>query len=539
MNTPQAQQKALDDALVTPKDRLEFRKCNMRLKTAIKPKVATFQFVLDALALPSFYQAFLIIAEICLKVPGQQFEEPLLEHDILSFLRDLRHFGDIHCITGMSIDYLHQPWGAIATIINKCLSGKDTAYEKIPEQIKLATKRSKKDLYMSHASGSGDGVDTQSKVPNEQQQKVFGTNERASVRPEVSDVPKYDSKSDEESWTFSQDGDDADKEIDRVSTPPEYEHIEEEEEENKEGDDEDIEGEHEQDEEDDMYIDVNINLERSNAEMTNAQANPDTEDTYVTLTTVPPVVQQQSSSVSSDFVSKFLNPSQDTCIDSILNLNIQSEILLQTEKLREEAQAENQEFLNQVQAQVSKIMPKIKKYIRESLEAKVLVRSTNQPQTSYAVAASLSEFELKKILIDKMEENKSINRSDIMKNLYNALVESYNSDKDIITSYGAVVTLKRDMMKNLYNALVESYNSDKDIITSYGAVVTLKRGRDDPDKDEDPSARLNQWSKRRKSGKEAESSKEPTHKESKSTSSSKGASRSQPKSLGKSVVKIV
>nr|GEY19779.1 hypothetical protein [Tanacetum cinerariifolium] len=56
---------------------------------------------------------------------------------------------------------------------------------------------------------------------------------------------------------------------------------------------------------------------------------------------------------------------------------------------------------------------------------------------------SLLEFELKKILIDKIEENRSINRSDIQKNLYNALVESYNFDKDIITSYGDVVTLKR------------------------------------------------------------------------------------------------
>ncbi|GKF20187.1 hypothetical protein Tco_0068825, partial [Tanacetum coccineum] len=119
---------------------------------------------------------------------------------------------------------------------------------------------------------------------------------------------------------------------------------------------------------------------------------------------------------------------------------------LQTNKFREEAQAENQEFLNQVdstmnaiikeqvQAQISKIMPKIEKYVTESLGAEVLVILTNQPQTSYAVATSLSEFELKKILIDKMEENKLINRSDI-------LVESFNSDKDIIFSYGDVVTL--------------------------------------------------------------------------------------------------
>ncbi|GJY04778.1 hypothetical protein Tco_0370718 [Tanacetum coccineum] len=42
------------------------------------------------------------------------------------------------------------------------------------EQIKLATKRRKKDFYVSHESGSGDGVDTESKVPDEQQQKTSG-----------------------------------------------------------------------------------------------------------------------------------------------------------------------------------------------------------------------------------------------------------------------------------------------------------------------------------------------------------------------------
>ncbi|GJX56958.1 hypothetical protein Tco_0286855 [Tanacetum coccineum] len=140
-----AAQKPLDDALVAPADHLEFGKCNMRLKTGIKPKEATFQVVLDAFALTPFYQEFLITIEvpaiymqefwatvtICPKVPRQRFEEPPLEHDILSFLRDLGHSGDIHYIIDMSIEYLHQPWRAIATIINKCLSGKDTAYEKI------------------------------------------------------------------------------------------------------------------------------------------------------------------------------------------------------------------------------------------------------------------------------------------------------------------------------------------------------------------------------------------------------------------------
>ncbi|GJT12015.1 hypothetical protein Tco_0859057 [Tanacetum coccineum] len=56
--------KALDDALVTLTDRLEFGKCNMRLKTYIKPKEAIFQVVLDALALTPFYRAFLITIDV-------------------------------------------------------------------------------------------------------------------------------------------------------------------------------------------------------------------------------------------------------------------------------------------------------------------------------------------------------------------------------------------------------------------------------------------------------------------------------------------
>nr|GEY03707.1 hypothetical protein [Tanacetum cinerariifolium] len=127
----------------------------------------------------------------------------------------------------------------------------------------------------------------------------------------------------------------------------------------------------------------------------------------------------------------------------------------------------------QVKAQVSKIMPQIEDYVTKSLGAEVLVRSTNQPQTSYAVAASLSEFKLKKILIEKIKTTESINRSDIQ--------------------------------KNLYNALVEAYNSDNDIFTLYGDVVTLKRGRDDQDKDEDPSTGSDRGTKRRKSSKDHKS----------------------------------
>ncbi|GKC13761.1 hypothetical protein Tco_1010543, partial [Tanacetum coccineum] len=78
------------------------------------------------------------------------------------------------------------------------------------EQIKLATKRSKKDFHVSHASGSGDGVDTQSMVPDEQQLKTSGIDEGTGTIPGVLDVPPYESESDKESWVTSEDEDNND-----------------------------------------------------------------------------------------------------------------------------------------------------------------------------------------------------------------------------------------------------------------------------------------------------------------------------------------
>ncbi|GKE49645.1 hypothetical protein Tco_1480903, partial [Tanacetum coccineum] len=43
---------------------------------------------------------------------------------------------------------------------------------------------------------------------------------------------------------------------------------------------------------------------------------------------------------------------------------------------------------------------------------------SNESKKSHAGSANLSELEIKKILIDKMESNKSIHRSNKLKNLY-------------------------------------------------------------------------------------------------------------------------
>nr|GEX14128.1 hypothetical protein [Tanacetum cinerariifolium] len=149
----------------------------------------------------------------------------------------------------------------------------------------------------------------------------------------------------------------------------------------------------------------------------------------------------------------------DRYLDHRLNEAVKTAVQLQSDKLRDEAQAENEDFLNkldeniqkiineqvkeQVRVQVSKILPKIEKTVNEQLKAEVLTHVPNSSKTSYVVAADLSEFEIKKILIEKMESNKSIHRSDQQKNLYKALVDAYECDKIILDTYGDTITLKR------------------------------------------------------------------------------------------------
>nr|GEW23197.1 putative reverse transcriptase domain-containing protein [Tanacetum cinerariifolium] len=116
---------------------------------------------------------------------------------------------------------------------------------------------------------------------------------------------------------------------------------------------------------------------------------------------------------------------------------VREAVQIQNDRLQDSLQRENDEFLrnidenmkkiikgqvkNQVKEQVSRILPRIEESVNATLEAEVLTRSSHSSRTSYAIAADLLEMELKKILIEKMEGNKSIQRSDEQRNLYKAL----------------------------------------------------------------------------------------------------------------------
>nr|GEX76823.1 integrase, catalytic region, zinc finger, CCHC-type, peptidase aspartic, catalytic [Tanacetum cinerariifolium] len=350
------------------------------------------------------------------------------------------------------------------------------------DQLKLTTKRSKKDFHILHASDSG-----------------------------VLNVPKSEFKSDMESWGDNEEGDDDDDGNNDVEDGNDDEGDDD-----AESDDEQTEYENDDDEstnnEDDeevkeIYDDADESLQSSsvssdftsrflnlenpaptNTEIASLMKTSASQDTIPPTppTLFTPITQQQKTLtlptttsttipelLDFAFVFKFnqrvstldieLSELKQTnqfvkAISSILGIvnkylafkikeAVDVTVQLQTNKLKEEAQAKNEDFLNQVdttmksiikdqvKAQVSKIMPKVVKPI------------------------------------------KSIERA--------------------------------DTQMTLYNALVASYNSKKDIISSYGDVVLLKRGHDDKDKDQDPSDGSDRGMKRRRTGKDADSSKDP------------------------------
>nr|GEU39178.1 hypothetical protein [Tanacetum cinerariifolium] len=105
---------------------------------------------------------------------------------------------------------------------------------------------------------------------------------------------------------------------------------------------------------------------------------------------------------------------------------VQEAVQIQTDRLQDSLQRENDEFLRNIDENMKKI-----------------IKGQIKSQNFICYCADLSEMELKKILIEKMEGNKSIQRLDEQRNLYNVLVEAYDADKAILDTYGESTILKR------------------------------------------------------------------------------------------------
>ncbi|GJR00586.1 hypothetical protein Tco_0523570 [Tanacetum coccineum] len=356
MSITKEQQQAIDDALVPREQRLRIGNCNYRLSTTFKPKEPTFQVALDVLPPTPFYQAFLISAIICPNLPGHKLLDPPFEEEILAFIRKLSYSGDIKSLSDVKEKTDQAPKDSqgkrliVATKVAK--SGK----KKLPaqgletlseialskaDQMKLITKKSKKQFHSSHSSCSGvnEGTGVSPGVPNvptygSEDEQIFWKSSDEDDDDEVSmskdDDENADNKDDDdqdndnEQTESDNNGDDfvhpkfsthdekerqdeEDKEEEcsdlRVHTPSHYESTDDEAYDevtqggNEEKEKVDEENTNEKDEINEMYSDVNINLERRDTEMTdapqtNVQATQVIEYTHVIITAVTPEVQQ-------------------------------------------------------------------------------------------------------------------------------------------------------------------------------------------------------------------------------------------------------
>ncbi|GJT22335.1 hypothetical protein Tco_0892272 [Tanacetum coccineum] len=158
------------------------------------------------------------------------------------------------------------------------------------EQLKIITKRSRKETHNSYASGSGANEGTDDEDDDKQDDDENAQDDEDEDKNDDDKTAQDDIGKDGVDWLIG---------------------------ENPDEDATDVE-----DQGNETDKDTNANLEGRDDVMTDVilpqvQATQEIEDTHVTLTPVNPDGQQHSSSVSSGFVSNMLNPNQDTDVDAI------------------------------------------------------------------------------------------------------------------------------------------------------------------------------------------------------------------------------
>nr|GEV03364.1 hypothetical protein [Tanacetum cinerariifolium] len=256
-----------------------------------------------------------------------------------------------------------------------------------------------------------------------------------------------------------------------------------------------------------LYKDVNVRLRdiehgkerKEDVEKTDAGHDAGTQETtyeqvkddeHVILTTVHDIqtteVLLQSSSISSKFATQFLNlynPSPaDTEINSMMNIDARhKEPSTQTPPLLTIPVMVIPETLSMAASTIplpilpftpmlqtstptpaptiettTTLIPKLpdcsslfrfdQSMLNLAQDLQILLRRLSE--STYEAITSLTEFELKKILLDKMQKSKSYRAAQEHRDLYDALVKSYKLDKDLFESYGKAYSLKRDQSKS-------------------------------------------------------------------------------------------
>nr|GEX92019.1 hypothetical protein [Tanacetum cinerariifolium] len=450
-------------------------------------------------------ESFRDMLHICPRVHGQSFAEPPFEEEILALIHFLRHSAAIRTLTDVNINKLYQPWRSFAAIINKsntktlrramrCIildsrrlssiiscqrirpfqggTRNSNAYNEYyaiatgaaPPKPKASVRRTRSSSDTSitpptaaaspRLTASAKGKQTAkaskakslsalSEVAMTEAQQLKLLTKRSMQQEELS----WNSTDDEGADDEGRDGDDKDEEDEGDNGEEGDSDNDDENDDGEEGDNDDADQEVERDDDKDDEEEGGDDDQEFDKEEY-AEETRDEESFDPILRTPKNSDDEGNAQRDNDEFLKTVDENMQKIIK---------------EQVKE-----------QVKVQVSKILPRIKQAVNEQLKAEVLTRSSHSSKTSYAISADLLKMELKKILIEKIEGSKSVQRSDEQRNHYKAFVEAYESDKIILDTYGETVTLKR-------------------------------RRDDDADKDEEPSAGPDRGSKRRREGNEPES----------------------------------
>nr|GEV32167.1 hypothetical protein [Tanacetum cinerariifolium] len=424
------------------------------------------------------------------RIPGQSFDELPFEEEILEFLRLLGHSAQIRTLTDVNINKLFQPWISFGAVINKCLTGKSSGFDSLElmnneikntkaykEYYACATREAApKPKASARRKRSGSDTSITPPIAITTPKTIVAITPRLTTAAKGKQPAKAKSPSDssEVARTEAQQlkivlrRSRQQTHISQLGGSGTYEGTDDEDADAQEKDRDDDEGD-EKDESDDGEKDDDDDDDKDGDE-----TDDDDDDDEESKSDEESDDEETKEEESFDPIPRTPEDSEDDGNgEEDQDLRISKE-----ERLNEEEEADE-----------------LYQDMNEAVRVAVQIQTDRLPD--------LSEMELKKILIEKMEGNKSIQRSDEQRNLYKALVKAYEADKIILDTYRETVTLKR-------------------------------RRNDESDKDEGPSAGSDRGSKRRREGKEPKSASAPLQTATRSAGRSTTGSKSRQVSASES-----
>nr|GEV51645.1 hypothetical protein [Tanacetum cinerariifolium] len=501
---------------------------------------------------------------ICPRVQGRDFDALPSKEDTVSFFRELGHTGEINSLNDVVVDQMHQPWRTFAAFINqestqiygklllKTLKSPEMKESKayntylgyasgvVPPKIARKFKKaspSKKDssLVPIDDEATKKGIDLLSEVAlteeaqMKEESKAYKTYlgyASGAVPPKIARKFKKASPSKKDSSLVPVDDEPAKKgkqvkrSIKKSTTTPATGNNEE----NK-CDDDKTPSDSKKGLDSEQDMDGSELDSKSDQQEYEEEVKDDNEEGDKIVHTSSDSDDEEDANMESNNDDKSegdedrgMDDTTNQFSDDVQDKEAKVEMTDAQQKkgsleITQEQVVEDAHVMISNVAKETKILPKevsnftppvIEKMIEESLNQVNLTKVSSQSQSTYDAAATLTEFELKKILIDKMNKSESF-----------------------------MIALEH---QECYDGLIKSYNLDKDLFSSYD-MYSLKRSRKDKDKDEDPSAGLDRGIKKRKTSKDTEPT---TCSKTKDLMSgpSKGT-KSQPKSSRKNVLSEV